>query len=92
MREIILFSSSYAVVVKNIVIGRIQSKSKKLSEALKQCKTDSDESSDAINMNEEQLVKAYHAASLPHLKIIEVINFKKSLRKFRLNNSYVQKY
>ncbi|KAH0948679.1 hypothetical protein HN011_003390 [Eciton burchellii] len=59
--------------LKNIVIGRIQSKSKKLSEALKQCKTDSDESSDAINMNEEQLVKAYHAASLPHLKIIENI-------------------
>jgi len=89
MRGIILFPSC-AVVVKNIVMGRIQSKSKKLSDALKQCKTDS-ESSDAINVNEEQLVKAYHVASLPHLKTIEVINFKESLGNFRSDNPYVQK-
>jgi len=92
MPRVISFLSSRAVVVKNIVMDRIRSKSKKLSEALKRCKTDSDESSDAIKINEERLVKAYYVASLPHLKTIEVINFKKSLGNFTSGNPYVEKY
>lgn len=54
---------------------RIQSKSKKLCGTLeKQYKLES-ENLAVLRMNEQQLIKAYHVASLPHLKNIEVIYF-----------------
>ncbi|KYN20033.1 PREDICTED: protein MIS12 homolog [Trachymyrmex cornetzi] len=58
--------------IENIVIERIQSRSRKLCETLeKKCKSDSDLAT--LKANEEKLVKAYHAASVPHLKNIENI-------------------
>ncbi|EZA51725.1 hypothetical protein DMN91_003606 [Ooceraea biroi] len=58
--------------LRNIIMSRIQSKTRKLGEALEQCNTDP-ESLDAIKINEAQLLKAYQAASSPHLKTIENI-------------------
>ncbi|XP_012054031.1 PREDICTED: protein MIS12 homolog [Atta cephalotes] len=58
--------------IENIVIERIQSRSKKLCETLeKMCKSDSDNL--ALKANEKNLVKTYLAASVPHLKNIENI-------------------
>ncbi|EGI66334.1 PREDICTED: protein MIS12 homolog [Acromyrmex echinatior] len=57
--------------IENIVIERIQSRSRKLCETLeKMCKSDD---LAMLKANEENLVKAYHAASVPHLKNIENI-------------------
>ncbi|XP_018311996.1 protein MIS12 homolog [Mycetomoellerius zeteki] len=59
--------------IENIVMERIQSRSRKLCETLeKMCKSDSDNLA-MLKANEEKLVKTYHAASIPHLKNIENI-------------------
>lgn len=75
MPVIILLHSLWFVIVKNIVMENIQSKSRKLCQTLKNHKLYS-ENLDTLKMNEEQLVKAYYAASLPHLKNIKVFIFK----------------
>lgn len=68
--------SLWPVIVKNIVIERIQSISKKLREALENSYKISDsEKLATLKMNERNLVKAYRTASLPYLKIIEVNYF-----------------
>jgi len=81
---IILLLSLWSVIVKNIVMERIQSRSRKLCETLeKTYKSDSDNLA-VLKINEEKLVKTYYAASVPHLKNIEVIIFKL--------NPYIQLY
>lgn len=73
---VILLLSLWSVVVKNIVMERIQSRSRKLCETLENIyKPDSDNLA-MLKVNEEKLVKAYYMASVPHLKNIEVIIFK----------------
>lgn len=62
-----------SVVVKSIIMDRIQSRSKKLRETLEKTYKLEPEKLVVLRMNEEQLIKAYNAASLPHLKTIEVI-------------------
>lgn len=49
----------------------IQSKSRRLCEALEDHKSYS-ENLATLKMNEEQLIKAYYTASLPHLMNIKV--------------------
>lgn len=70
---ILLFPCS--VIVKNIVMERIQSRSRKLCETLKKSyKPDSDNLA-VLKANEEKLVKAYYTASVPHLRNIKVTEF-----------------
>jgi len=81
---VILLLSLWSVIVENIVIERIQSRSKKLCETLeKMCKSDSDNL--ALKANEKNLVKTYLAASVPHLKNIEVIIFELNLYPLIIN-------
>ena len=80
---VILLLSLWSVIVENIVIERIQSRSRKLCETLeKMCKSDD---LAMLKANEENLVKAYHAASVPHLKNIEVIIFELNLYPLIIN-------
>lgn len=73
---VILLLSLWSVIVKNIVMERIQSRSRKLCETLEKIyKPDSDNLA-VLKLNEERLIKAYYAASIPHLKNIKVIIFK----------------
>lgn len=71
LSAIILLLSLWFVAVKSIVTKNIQSKSRKLCEAL----ADNKSYSENLKMNEEQLIKAYYTASLRHLKDIEVVYF-----------------
>lgn len=74
---VIFMLSLCSVVVKNIVMERIQSRSGKLCETLEnKYKLDS-ENLAILKRNEENLIKAYYTASLPHLNNIEVITFKR---------------
>ncbi|XP_077277961.1 uncharacterized protein LOC143906054 isoform X2 [Temnothorax americanus] len=59
--------------VKNIVMERIQSRSKKLCETLEKIYKPDSENLAVLKANEERLVKAYYAASVPYLKNIENI-------------------
>ncbi|XP_071556966.1 uncharacterized protein [Temnothorax nylanderi] len=59
--------------VKNIVMERIQSRSKKLCETLEKIYKPDSENLAVLKANEERLVKAYCAASVPYLKNIENI-------------------
>ncbi|CAL1685671.1 unnamed protein product [Lasius platythorax] len=67
-------SRAVYATLKSIVMESIQSKSKKLCQTLKNHKPYS-ENLDTLKMNEEQLVKAYYVASLPHLRNMkDVVN------------------
>lgn len=68
---VILLLSLWFVVVKSIVMKNIQSKCRKLCKALE----DNKSYSENLKMNEEQLIRAYCTASLPHLKDIKVVYF-----------------
>ncbi|XP_011135784.1 uncharacterized protein LOC105181028 [Harpegnathos saltator] len=64
-------SRAVYATLKNIIMERIQSKSKKLCDTLKEtCKLESEDLA-VLGTIEQQLIKAYHVASLPHLKNIE---------------------
>jgi len=66
-------SRAVYATLKNIVMERIQSRSQKLCETLKKIyKPDSDKLA-VLNANEERLIKAYYAASVPHLRNMENI-------------------
>ncbi|KYM93930.1 PREDICTED: protein MIS12 homolog [Cyphomyrmex costatus] len=66
-------SRNVYATIENIVMERIQSRSRKLCETLeKRYNSDSDNSA-ILKANEEKLVKAYRTASVPHLQNIENI-------------------
>ncbi|XP_011691480.1 PREDICTED: protein MIS12 homolog [Wasmannia auropunctata] len=56
---------------KNIVMERIQSRSRKLCETLEKIHKSDPDNLATIKANEEKLVKAYCTASVPHLRNIE---------------------
>lgn len=65
-------SRAVYATLKNIVIERIQSTSRKLREALENSYKISDSEEVAtLKMNEKNLLKAYYTASLPYLKSME---------------------
>ncbi|XP_032673695.1 uncharacterized protein LOC116845277, partial [Odontomachus brunneus] len=64
-------SRAVYATLKSIIMKRIQSKSKKLCETLEKQYELEPENLTVLRMNEEQLIKAYHTASLPYLKNIE---------------------
>ncbi|XP_014471388.1 PREDICTED: uncharacterized protein LOC106742706 [Dinoponera quadriceps] len=64
-------SRTVYATLKSIIMEKIESRSKKLCATLeKKYKLESEKLA-VLRMNEEQLIKVYQAASLPHLKNIE---------------------